>query len=160
MPRRAPGPRGDAGRDRRAASGPTAATSTIVDPRTGEPQTVRLTYDHVLAALQPLLYVPELQSLVPEAIGRAAAGDFSPLQALAASVTRDLARQMNTALHYSVTCAEDAPRVTPGRSRAARSTALRTRALAERVLAVCAVWPRGSGARRCGHAGRPATSRC
>jgi len=126
-----------------ARLGPAGRDVAIIDPRTGTPQTVKLTYDHVLAALQPLLYVPELQSLVPEAIGRAAAGDFSPLQALAASVTGELGRQTNTALHYSVTCAEDAPRVTPA-DRARALDGLRTRALAERVLAVCSVWPRGS----------------
>jgi pimeloyl-ACP methyl ester carboxylesterase len=116
---------------------------TIVDPRTGKPQAVRLTYDHVLAALQPLLYLPELQSLVPEAIGRAAAGEFSPLLALAELVTNDLAGQTNTALHYSVTCTEDAPRVTAA-DRARSLAGTRTRTLAERALAVCAVWPRGT----------------
>jgi pimeloyl-ACP methyl ester carboxylesterase len=125
-----------------ARLGPDGRDVTTVDPRTGKSQTAKLTYDHVLAALQPLLYVPELQSLVPEAIGRATAGDFSPLQALAASVTRDLGREMNAALLYSVACAEDAPRV--GAADHARLDGLSTRALAERVLSVCAIWPRGS----------------
>ena len=126
-----------------ARLGPGGRDVALADPRTGVAQTVRLTYDHVLAALQPLLYLPELQSLVPEAIGRAAAGDYAPLQALASLVTADLSRQTNTALHYSVTCAEDAPRVTPA-DRARAFANVRTRALAERVLAVCAVWPRGA----------------
>jgi pimeloyl-ACP methyl ester carboxylesterase len=126
-----------------AKLGPGGRDVAMIDPRTGAPQTARLTYDHVLAALQPLLYVPELQSLVPEAVGRAAAGDFSPLQALAASVTSDLAREMNAALHFSVTCAEDAPRVTAA-DRARALDGLPARGLAERTLAVCAVWPRGS----------------
>ena len=126
-----------------ARLGPDGRDVALVDPRTGEPRTIRLSYDHVLAALQPLLYLPELQSLAPEAIARAAAGDFSPLLALATLVTGELAGQTNVALHYSVTCAEDAPRVTPA-DRARALDGLPTRALAERVLAVCAVWPRGT----------------
>jgi|KBSSwiStaDraftv2_1062776.scaffolds.fasta_scaffold66744_3 pimeloyl-ACP methyl ester carboxylesterase len=113
---------------------------TFVDPRTGETQTARITYDYVLAALQPILYLPELQSLAPEAIGRAVAGDFAPLQALATFVTADFARQTTTALHYAVTCSEDAPRIAPDEV-ARMPESLRTKSLAEHVLAVCAVWP-------------------
>ena len=126
-----------------ARLGPDGRDVALVDPRTGEARAFRLSYDHVLAALQPLLYLPELQSLAPEAIDRAAAGDFSPLLALAEFVTNDLDRQTNTALHYSVTCAEDAPRVTPA-DRVQALAGVRTRMLAERALAVCAVWPRGT----------------
>ena len=122
--------------------GPGGRDVALADPRNAAAQTVRLTYDDVLAALQPLLYVPELQSLVPEALSRAAAGDYGPLQALVLLVTADLAKQTNSALHYSVTCAEDAPRVAPA-DRPRTLAGVRTRALAERVLAVCAIWPRG-----------------
>jgi pimeloyl-ACP methyl ester carboxylesterase len=50
---------------------------------------------------------------------------------------------MNAALHYSVTCAEDVPRV----DRAGVGAALagrRSRTLAQSVLSVCDVWPRGT----------------
>jgi pimeloyl-ACP methyl ester carboxylesterase len=123
--------------------GPAGRDVVLADPRNGAAQTVRLTYDHVLAALQPLLYVPELQGLVPEAVARAAAGDYGPLQALVALTTADLARQLSSALHYSVICAEDAPRFSPAERKRALA-GLRTRSLAERVLAVCALWPRGA----------------
>jgi pimeloyl-ACP methyl ester carboxylesterase len=125
--------------------GPAGREVAYLDPATGERRTARLTRDHVLAALQALLYVPELASLAPEAIDRAAAGDFAPLSALGSLVTADVARQMSVALHYSVACTEDAPRVGP--DDAARVLAsLPTRALAERMLAVCAAWPRGKAA--------------
>ncbi len=123
--------------------GPVGREVTVADPRTGEPHTVTLTFDHVLVALQPLLYIPELQSLMPEAIDRAASGEFAPLQALASLVTADVDRSTNSALHYSVTCAEDVPRLTPADVDRTLAT-VRTRAVAQRALAVCAVWPKGS----------------
>jgi len=126
-------------RDRLGASG---REVTLAEPRSGETRTLNLTFDHVIGALQPLTYAPELQALVPEIIARAAAGDFGPLYATASLATLDLAEQLNSALHYSVTCTEDVPRVTPA-DRAAL-TAVRARSLAARVLAVCEVWPRGA----------------
>ena len=94
-------------------------------------------FDHVLAALQPLFYVPELASLLPEVIGRAAAGDFGPLVAAVSLLTADVAEQLNTALHFSVTCADDAragharpTRQTPRR----RAHAARSRERAARGL--------------------------
>jgi pimeloyl-ACP methyl ester carboxylesterase len=52
---------------------------------------------------------------------------------------------MNSALHYSVTCAEDIPRVSPAEATSALAH-LRSKALAERALAVCAGWPKGTSA--------------
>ncbi len=122
--------------------GPTGSDVVIADPRTGAQQTLKLNVDHVLAALQPLTYAPELQALIPEAIARAAAGDFSPLYATASWTASRVAEQMNSALHYAVTCAEDAPRVTSA-DRAGLAS-IRSRAIAERALAVCDNWPRSA----------------
>jgi pimeloyl-ACP methyl ester carboxylesterase len=127
----------------KASLGPAGREVELADPRTGKTQALTLTYDHVLAALQPLLYVPELQSLLPEVIGRAAQGDYAPLLAAASLSSADTAEQVDTALHYSVACAEDAPRLAAGDVGHALGT-VRTRALAERVLAVCAAWPKGA----------------
>src|SRR4029453_9719077 len=78
-----------------------------------------------------------------EVIARAAEGDFGPLYAGAMLVTGDLDDQSNTALHYSVTCAEDVSRVSP--ADATRELApLRTKSLAERALSVCSAWPKGT----------------
>lgn len=124
------------------ALGPRGREVTVGDPATGKAETLHLSFDHVVAALHPLTYVPELRALLPEVIGRAAGGDFGPLFAAVSMLTNDLAEQMNTALHYSVTCAEDVPRIAPSdASRALAGT--RAPALAKRALAVCAVWPRG-----------------
>ena len=126
-------------RDRLGADG---RDVMLVDPRTGDLQSMRLTFEHVIGALQPFTYAPELAALLPEVIARAGAGDFGPLYAGAMLVTSDLDEQSNTALHYSVTCAEDVPRVTAADAASALST-LRTKTLAERALSVCTVWPRG-----------------
>lgn len=115
----------------------------LTDPRTGTAERARLTFPAFLAGLQPLVYSPELAALLPEILARAGEGDFGPLFAATALAVGDLAEQMNAALHYSVTCAEDAPRV----SLAARELAtqrLRSRELVRSVLAVCDVWPRGT----------------
>jgi pimeloyl-ACP methyl ester carboxylesterase len=115
---------------------------TLIDPRTGAPVSLRLTFGHVLAGLQPLTYTPELSSLVPVILERAARGDYEPLAAATLSFTADIAEQMNAALHYSVTCAEDVPRI----DAEARRTVLDGNAakdLALRAISVCDVWPRG-----------------
>jgi pimeloyl-ACP methyl ester carboxylesterase len=113
----------------------------IVDPRTGETQQVRLTYAALLTGLHPLTYIPELAVALPEILERAAAGDYSPLFAVAQLVMGDLAEQMNVALHYTVTCAEDTPRVQDVDRAALRR--LRSQSLAEKVLAICDHWPKG-----------------
>ena len=118
-------------------------TVTVDDPRTGAPLTFTFTIEHVVAALQPLLYAPELASLVPDLLALASQGDYGPLVAATLALTADLSEQMNAARHYSVTCAEDVPRV----DRAGVPSALaglRTATIAERILAVCDAWPRGT----------------
>ena len=83
----------------------------IVDPMTGATQRVPASIDTVIGLLQPLLYSAETVALIPALLARARDGDYAPLVASATAFTGDLARQMNTALHYLVTCAEDVPRV-------------------------------------------------
>ena len=122
--------------------GPAGRDIAFTDPRTGEIERQRITFDHVLAALEPLTYSPELSALLPEVIGSVSAGDYGPLFATAMFVSGDLAQQVNNALHYSVTCTEDAPRVTPADIATALAN-VRSQALARQALAVCDVWPKG-----------------
>lgn len=114
----------------------------VVDPRTGEAQTVTLTFEAVLAGLHPLTYLPELAATLPEIIRRGAQGNWSPLYATAQMVSADLAEHTSIALHYTVTCTEDTPRATL--EDRARLSGLRSQSLAGKVLAVCEVWPRGT----------------
>jgi pimeloyl-ACP methyl ester carboxylesterase len=115
----------------------------VVDPRTGALEKMRITYDVVLAALQPLTYTPETATLLPEMLSLAARGEFAPLFAANPSLAGKFEEQMNPALHFSVTCAEDVPRIGPGRAQEALA-GLPTRRLAEQAIAVCDVWPKGS----------------
>ena len=76
---------------------------------------MHLGFDAFIAALQPIVYLPELAAMLPEILARARAGDFTPLAAALAGFADSTEEDINTALHYSVTCAEDVPRITPER---------------------------------------------
>jgi pimeloyl-ACP methyl ester carboxylesterase len=118
-------------------------TITLRDPRTGVPREMHVDYDTIIGALQPLTYSPEAASLIPELLALAHDGDLAPLLAASLAVIGDLPDQFSPALYYSVTCAEDVPRVT----RDERLNGVddpRVRALARRALAVCDQWPKGS----------------
>lgn len=114
-----------------------------IDPATGRVERVPGSADGAVALLQPLLYGPETTAMIPALIERARGGDFGALAAAATAFTADLAEQMNTALHYSVTCAEDVPRIVAAeRDRALEG--MRSKRLALAAIGVCEVWPRGS----------------
>jgi pimeloyl-ACP methyl ester carboxylesterase len=118
-------------------------TVTVHDPRTGVARDMHVDYDMVVGALQPLTYAPDAASLIPELLALARDGDFAPLLAASLTVIGDLPDQFSPALYYSVTCAEDVPRVT----RDERLNGVddpRVRALARRALAVCDQWPKGN----------------
>jgi pimeloyl-ACP methyl ester carboxylesterase len=123
--------------------GASGKSIAISDPRTGESKDVPVTFDLIIGALQPLTYAPELSGLIPELLDRAKAGDYAPLLATVDIVTGNLAEQMNAALHYSVTCAEDVPRIGAG-DLAKTLAGVRGASLANRVIAVCDVWPKGT----------------
>lgn len=123
--------------------GPQGRELELVDPRTGRREHVHVSYDLVLSALQPLTYTPETASLLPQMLRLAAMGDLAPLLAANPSLAGKLEQQMNPALHFSVTCAEDAPRIAPGAAAQALA-GLATAALAAQTIAVCDVWPRGT----------------
>ena len=115
----------------------------VNDPRTGAPHNVPLSFDAIVGALHGLVYAPELASLIPPLLASAEAGDFSPLAAAAMMLTADFNRTMNLALHYAVTCAEDASRTAPSDVQKIIPN-LRAPVLAERNLEACLGWPRAS----------------
>ena len=116
---------------------------SLRDPRTGITREMHVDFDTVIGALQPLTYAPEAASLIPELLALARDGDFAPLVAASLVAIGDLPDQFSPALHYSVTCAEDVPRVTRD-ERANGVDDERVRALARRTLAVCDQWPKGT----------------
>jgi pimeloyl-ACP methyl ester carboxylesterase len=126
---------------RRAVEG--GKSVTLRDPRTGIVRDMHVEFDTVIGALQPLTYAPESASLIPQLLALARDGDFAPLVAASLVTLGDLPDQFSPALHYSVTCAEDVPRVT----RTERIDGVddeRVRALARRTLSVCDQWPKGT----------------
>jgi pimeloyl-ACP methyl ester carboxylesterase len=127
----------------REALGPEGRDVALQDPRTGATRQERVSFDLVLSALQPLTYAPETASLLPEMLSLATKGDFGALFAAHPAVSGNLAEQMNTALHLSVTCAEDVPRIAPGQE-ARTLDGLPTARLARRLISVCELWPRGT----------------
>ncbi len=123
--------------------GPAGREVTFVDPRTGKPERMLVTIDAVLSALQPLTYLPEMATLLPELLSLAAAGDYSPLLAANVALTGGMNEATNAALHFSVTCAEDVPRIKDGDVTRVMQD-LRGRELVQQLIAVCDVWPRGT----------------
>jgi len=115
----------------------------LVDPRTGTARRAHITFDVVLGALQPLTYAPETATLLPELLALAARGEYAPLFAANPAMSGRDVDQINAALHFSVTCAEDVPRIQPGAEQKVLE-GLPTRRLAEQTLAVCEFWPRGT----------------
>lgn len=126
-----------------ASLGPDGRDVELIDPATGNTRTLHATFDLVVAALQPLTYSPEGSSLLPQMLASAARGDLAPLFAAFPSPSPTQPEAMNAALLFSVTCAEDAPRIVAG-SEEKLLASLPTRPLAKRTLSVCGVWPRGS----------------
>jgi pimeloyl-ACP methyl ester carboxylesterase len=127
----------------RDALGPDGRDVAIALPRSGIVQTVHLRFDAVLAAMQPIVYLPEYAAMLPEILARARGGDFTPLVAAVSSLDDASELDLNAALHYSVTCAEDVPRITPERRASALAGTLGA-PLVARVVDVCDVWPRGA----------------
>jgi pimeloyl-ACP methyl ester carboxylesterase len=123
-----------------ATLGPEGRELDLVDPRTGATTRRRVTFDIVLGGLQPLLYAPEFATMLPEMLALIEHGDFGPLFGASESLSGNFAEQLNTALHLSVACAEDMPRL---KSEDVERTLaeLRTRNLARNLLAVCSIWP-------------------
>ncbi len=126
-----------------AMLGPAGRDVDIVDPRTGDVRREHMTLDVVLGLLQPLTYAPETATLLPEMLSLAENGDFGPLLAANPALSRNNPDLINSALHFSVTCAEDVPRITAANDERALA-GLPTARLARQVIAVCGVWPRGT----------------
>ncbi len=122
--------------------GPAGRDITLTLPRSGEPRTLHMTFDALLGALQPAVYQPEMAAMLPELLARAERGDYAPMVAMLSMFEDSFDQAISPALHYSVTCTEDVPRITPdARTRALAGVALAP--LVARVIEICDTWPRG-----------------
>jgi pimeloyl-ACP methyl ester carboxylesterase len=103
----------------------------FTEPVSGQLRHVTMTREALRSLVRPGLYSPALGALLPYAIEQAAAGRYEPLMTLAAGDV-----DISEGEHFSVVCAEDAPRMTaagPGSDQGAQGL----------YRAACARWPRG-----------------
>jgi pimeloyl-ACP methyl ester carboxylesterase len=116
--------------------------AAILDPRTGERETINVNENVFLSGLFRPLYVAELASLLPLGITAAAQGDFNPLLAQNLEFTDDVSENLSIGMHLSVICAEDIPRITP-EDLAKLGRSFFGRALVDDFIRACRDWPRG-----------------
>jgi pimeloyl-ACP methyl ester carboxylesterase len=113
-------------------------TVTAADPSDGTPRTFTLTRDAVWGLVRPGLYVPAFGAVLPHAIEEAAAGRFGPLLAVGAAMGGSGGLELFEGMHFSVVCAEDAPRLPPASATAPDDGNVGL------YRAVCSRWPRGA----------------
>jgi pimeloyl-ACP methyl ester carboxylesterase len=116
-------------------------TVTAIHPFTGRDETFTLTRDMVLGAVRGALYSPALAAALPDAIDAAAHGDLRGLLGLEATLFAKKSTRPATGMHFSVVCAEDAPRLAMATDKPGVDFGTAFGSLYEKV---CAAWPRGA----------------
>ncbi len=122
----------------------------VLHPVTGQPERLTLTRDLAVSMLRGPLYSPALASALPLAITEAASGRFEALFGLGGALGSGRKEmQLAEGMHFSVVCAEDAPRLDaapatgPAAGQAAASPAFGS-VFADLYRRTCADWPRGA----------------
>jgi pimeloyl-ACP methyl ester carboxylesterase len=100
-----------------------------------------LTREMVLGAVRAALYMPATAAALPAAITEAAAGRIEPLVGVGSLLSSRKGIQLATGMHFSVVCAEDAPRLNDAGDIPGNDFRTDFAALYKRV---CAQWPRGA----------------
>jgi len=113
----------------------------VAHPVTGQMQRLTLSRDTLLGLVRTPLYVPALASALPLAITEAAQGRFEPLVGLATAMSGGRSQALAEGMHFSVVCAEDAPRLAQATDRPGADFG---DAFADIYRRVCADWPRGA----------------
>jgi pimeloyl-ACP methyl ester carboxylesterase len=113
---------------------------TVAHPLTGRPEHFELTRDMVLGAVRGPLYAPALAAGLPHAIDEAAQGRYEALMGMNSLFTTRRGTALAMGMHFSVVCAEDAPRLPHGKDLPGTDFGADFAQLYERV---CADWPRG-----------------
>jgi pimeloyl-ACP methyl ester carboxylesterase len=111
-------------------------------PVTGQDERLLITADMAAALLRGPLYVPALASALPLAISEAAEGRFEALVGLSTAMASPRSTgQMAEGMHFSVVCAEDAPRMAGAADPPGSDLG---DGFARMYRRVCADWPRGA----------------
>lgn len=84
---------------------------TAAHPLSGAPERFMLTREMVLSAVRGTLYVPAVAAALPAAISAAAAGRVEGLLGLGTLLNSRRGARPALGMHFSVTCAEDAPQL-------------------------------------------------
>lgn len=113
---------------------------TLLHPVSAQPERLRLTRETLLGLVRGPLYVPALTAALPLALGEATRGRFEPLAGLASALGGGRAGAISAGMHFSVVCAEDAPRLALAADRPGADFGS---AFADLYVKVCADWPRG-----------------
>jgi pimeloyl-ACP methyl ester carboxylesterase len=117
---------------------------TVRHPVTGLPETLTLTREAVTALVRTPLYVPALAAGLPHAVSQAAQGCFEPLVGLGVALGGgERALRLAEGLHFSVVCAEDAPRLPAAPAGAAAPESVFREPLLATYREACRDWPRG-----------------
>jgi pimeloyl-ACP methyl ester carboxylesterase len=124
-------------------------TVTAAHPLTGQRETFVYSRDMLLAALRGPLYSPAMAAALPQAISEAAAGRFEGLLGMGSLLSPRKGSALAMGMHFSVICAEDAPRADrnkQGHKQDSHPTAGADFAdnTAQLYAKVCATWPQGA----------------
>lgn len=114
---------------------------SAAQPLTGKAERFTLTREMVLGAVRGALYTPAAAAALPAAISEAAAGRVEALVGVGALLSSRKGIQLAMGMHFSVVCAEDAPRLATAGD--APGADFRTD-YATLYRRVCAQWPRGA----------------
>ncbi len=119
-------------------------SANVQDPRTGAPAAVQIDRDAFTGLLRGELYIPDIASLIPLTIERAATGDFAPFIAEGDGLSGGMANSMSLGMMLSVLCAEDISRYDDAAIvEATRGTFLGPEAIRD-FKRGCEVWPHAS----------------
>jgi pimeloyl-ACP methyl ester carboxylesterase len=113
----------------------------VTHPETGKPVTVLLTRSAAADTLRFALYNPREARAVPLRVHLAAQGDYRQLATPAVQLRVVLQQEIALGLLFSVTCAEDLPRIDPNEIAAVTRGTFYGDDRVREQLAVCAIWP-------------------
>ncbi|WP_273490449.1 alpha/beta hydrolase [Roseateles chitosanitabidus] len=113
----------------------------VTHPVTGKAEQFTLTREALLGMIRPPLYVPAAASALPAALHEAAQGRFEAVAGLAGQLGGgSRAMRLAEGMHFSVICAEDAPRLAQSTDAPSSDFGTLDRDL---YANVCRAWPRG-----------------
>nr|WP_241758968.1 alpha/beta hydrolase [Pyxidicoccus parkwaysis] len=116
----------------------------VSHPLTGVPEDLVLSRSAFVSELFSKLYSPEMASLVPLMLDKAARGDWAPFVALSVGQSESAGHTVSQGLYYAVVCAEDAPYYDAEAVRREAKGTWFGPDMGLETLAICADWPKAT----------------